>query len=333
MVRSPVNVLGYGVGTLLASREPFSAWDVSRIQQVADNMLFEVVLAPGQVGSDPILAEIAETEDPGALPLDFPMDISAPTDNRPFFFQMIRFQDVFDASLYGGKDTRFVTRPVLVLFSLAVSVLALTALCILFPLVRTTSRKALQGMLPLVVFFSGIGLGFMLLEVSQLQRLTIFLGHPTYALSVVLFSLLLSSGLGSLATERLVNPGLRPSLLWPFVVLLLVLVSFGLATPGAIDRFEAATTPVRILTAAVILAPMGLVMGMPFPIGMKVASLRPNAPTAFFWGINGATSVCASVLAVAIALGWGISTSFWVGCLSYAAASAALGLVVIRGRV
>jgi len=157
--------------------------------------------------------------------------------------------------------------------------------------------------------------------------------HPTYALSVVLFSLLLSSGLGSLATERLVNPGLRPSLLWPFVVLLLVLVSFGLATPGAIDRFEAATTPVRILTAAVILAPMGLVMGMPFPIGMKVASLRPNAPTAFFWGINGATSVCASVLAVAIALGWGISTSFWVGCLSYAAASAALGLVVIRGRV
>jgi hypothetical protein len=261
------------------------------------------------------------------------MDISAPTDDRPFFFQMIRFQDVFDFSLYGEKDTRFVTRPVLVLFSLAVAVLGLTALCILLPLLLTTTRGALQGMLPLLVFFAGIGLGFMLLEISQMQRLTIFLGHPTYGLSVVLFSLLLASGLGSLATERMVNPGLRPAHLWPFVLLLLVLVATGFLTPGVIDRFEGATTPVRILTAAVILAPMGLVMGMPFPLGMKVASLRPNAPTVFLWGINGATSVCASVLAVAIAMGWGISTSFWVGCVSYAVASGALGLVAIRRRV
>jgi len=296
-------------------------------------MLFEVVLAPGQAGSDPVFAKIAEAEDPEALPLGFRMDISPPTDDRPFFFQMIRFQDVFDASLYGDKDTRYVTRPVLVLFSLAVAVLGLTALCILFPLLLTTTRQALQGMLPLVVFFSGIGLGFMLLEISQMQRFTIFLGHPTYALSVVLFSLLLASGLGSLATERLVNSGLRPSLLWPFALLLLVLIATGFLTPEAIDRFEGATTPVRILTAAVILAPMGLVMGMPFPLGMKVASLRPNAPTVFLWGINGATSVCASVLAVAIAMSWGISTAFWVGFASYAMASAAMGLVAIRRRV
>lgn len=333
LVKSPANIFGYGVGTLLASPEPFSASDVSRIRQVADDMLFEVVLAPGQVGSDPMFAKIAEAEDPTTLPLDFRMDISAPTDNRPFFFQMIRFQDVFDFSLYGEKDTRFVTRPVLVLFTLSVAVLGLTALCILFPLLLTTTRQAVQGILPLVVFFSGIGLGFMLLEISQMQRLTIFLGHPTYALSVVLFSLLLASGLGSLATERLVNPGLRPSLLWPFALLLLVLVATGFLTPEAIDRFEAATTPVRILTAAVILAPMGLVMGMPFPIGMKVASLRPDTPTVFLWGINGATSVCASVLAVAIAMGWGISTAFWAGFASYAIASAAMGLVAVRRRV
>lgn len=320
------------VGTILVSREPFSASDVALIQSIARQMQFAVVLAPGSEGSDPTFAKIAETDDPGSVPLGFPADISAPTDDRPFFFQMVRFQDLFDPSLYRhGLD--YLTRPVLVLFSLALAVLALTVLCILLPLLRTTRRRALQGMVPLLVFFCAIGLGFMLLEISQLQRLTIFLGHPTYALSVVLFSLLLASGLGSLATERLVIQGLRPSLLWPFVVLLLVLVASGLLTPEAIDRFQGATTPVRILTAAAILVPMGLVMGMPFPLGMKVASLRPNAPTVFFWGINGATSVCASVLAVAIAMGWGISTSFWVGCLSYAAASAAMGLLAIRGRL
>lgn len=335
LVRSHDSLRPWGwlaVGTILVSREPFSASDVATIQRIAEQMQFDVVLAPGSPGSDPLFAEIAESRDPGSVQLGFPADISPPTDDRPFFFQMIRFQDLFDPSLY-RLGIHYLTRPVLVLFSLAVSVLGLTALCILLPLLGTTRRKALHGMLPLLVFFAAIGLGFMLLEISQLQRLTIFLGHPTYALSVVLFSLLLASGLGSLATERLVNPGLRPSLLWPLVLLLLVLVASGFMTPAAVDRFEDATTPVRILTAAVILAPMGLVMGMPFPLGMKVASLRPNAPTVFFWGINGATSVCASVLAVAIAMGWGISTSFWAGCCCYAAASAALGLLALRRRL
>lgn len=337
LVRSAEVLPDIAMATILVSDEPFSASDVAEIQRVARDLRFEVLLTPDQVGSDPLFAEIAEADDPGSLDLGFPGDISAPTDNRPFFFQMIRFQDLFDSSLYGGFSADYLIKPVLVLFSLAVAVLGLTAVFIVFPLLLTTSRKALQGMMPLVVFFGCIGLGYLLLEVSQMQRLIIFLGHPTYALSVVLFSLLLFSGLGSLATERLVRPrpnaGVSPSLLWPLVVLLLVLVAFGFVTPTAIDRFGAETTPVRILTAVAILAPMGLLMGMPFPLGMKVASLRPNAPTAFFWGINGATSVCASVLAVAISMGWGISSAFWAGCLSYAAASAALGLVVVRGRV
>lgn len=327
---------GIAVTTILVSREPFSASDIAEIERVVRFLQFEVLLTPDQVGSDPLFAKIAETDDPATLDLGFPADISAPTDDRPFFFQMIRFQDLFDSSLYGGFND-YLAKPVLVLTSLAGAVLGLTALFILLPLLLTTSRNALQGMLPFVVFFSGIGLGFLLLEISQLQRLIIFLGHPTFALSVVLFSLLLFSGLGSLATEWLVkptlNPKLRLSLLWPLLVLLLVLVTFGLATPTAIDRFDASTTPVRIMAAVAILAPMGLMMGMPFPLGMKLASLRPNAPTAFFWGINGATSVLASVLAVSISLGWGISNAFWLGTVSYAVASAALGLVIVRGRV
>jgi predicted membrane-bound spermidine synthase len=161
-------------------------------------------------------------------------------------------------------------------------------------------------------------------EVSQLQRLIIFLGHPSYALSVVLFSLLLSSGIGSLATQRLGNPHLRLSTLWPFVPLMALLVAFAFVTPIVIDRFDSSTTPVRIAAATAMLVPIGFLMGMPFPIGMKMASLRPNAPTAFLWGINGAMSVCASVLAVVIALSWGISSAFWVGCVCYAVGLAAL---------
>jgi len=222
----------------------------------------------------------------------------------------------------------YLRRPTRVLFSLTIAVMSLTFLSIVLPLALTTKKASLRGMLPFFVFFSGIGLGFLLVEVSQLQRLIIFLGHPSYALSVVLFSLLLSSGIGSLATQRLGNPHPRLSTLWPFVPLVVLLVAFGFATPLAIDRFDSATTPVRIVTAALLLAPVGFLMGMPFPIGMKMASLRPQAPTAFLWGINGAMSVCASVLAVLIAISWGISTAFWAGCASYAVAVAALAYAV-----
>jgi len=121
-----------------------------------------------------------------------------------------------------------------------------------------------------------------------------------------------------------VNPHIRWSALWPFGMLLLVLVTFGFVTPWTVERLDSATMPVRILAATLILMPMGLVMGLPFPIGMRAASAHSNAPTVLLWGVNGATSVTASVLGVAIALGWGIAASFWTGAFFYAVAVAAL---------
>ncbi|MDP3768639.1 MAG: hypothetical protein Q8S13_11550, partial [Dehalococcoidia bacterium] len=336
LVRSELLLPDIAVVNILVSREPFSPQDDADVRRIADERDWEVILTPTDGGPDPLFAQIADADDVGSVDLGFPGDISPPTDDRPFFFQMVGLQDVFDASLYGGFND-YLARPVLVLLSLSIAVLGLAALFIVLPLLVTTSRNALRGMLPFVVFFCAIGLGFLLLEIAQMQRLIIFLGHPTYALSVVLFSLLVFSGLGSLATERLANPstrlGLRASVLGPLLGLLALLVAFGFLTPAVIDRFDAGTTAVRIGAAVAILAPMGLLMGMPFPLGMKVASLRPGAPTAFFWGINGATSVCASVFAVVISMGWGISAAFWAGCLSYATAAIAMGAVVLRGRV
>lgn len=319
------------VATILVSDQPFSAADVEELQGVAARLRFEMVLAPEPAQSDPLFASIAAAGDPNTVHLGVPADISAPTDDRPYFFLMLGYRDVFDPHAY--TLSKNLTQPVLVLFSLSLAVIGLTLLCILFPLALATSRRALQGTILLIVFFCSIGLGFLLLEISQMQRLIIFLGHPTYALSVVLFSLLVFSGLGSLATERLTDAGRSKSLLLPFAALLVVLATFGLVTTSVIDASEGATTPARIAIAAAILAPMGFLMGMPFPLGMKVAALRPNAPTTFFWGINGATSVCASVLAVAISLGWGVSAAFWVGFASYVIATSAISLTVLRQRI
>jgi hypothetical protein len=208
----------------------------------------------------------------------------------------------------------------------------MTVAFIVVPLLVSTSSRAHRGMTPFYVYFAGIGLGFLLIEIAQLQRLSIFLGHPTYALTVVLFSLLVSSGIGSMVSNRVTDPG-RPKLtLVPVGALVATVAVFGLLTPEIIERMDGATTPLRIATAVAILVPCGLLMGMAFPIGMRAASSRPGAPTAFLWGINGATSVCASVFGVAIAVFYGISASYATGVGAYAVAAAAL-VVIVRLQI
>jgi cation transport ATPase len=124
-----------------------------------------------------------------------------------------------------------------------------------------------------------------------------------------------------MATERFVRTENPRSLIVPLLVLLGILIVFGLVTPGILTSNDGATTPARVAIAVGMLAPISLVMGMPFVIGMRAASARPGAPTAFLWGINGAASVCASVFGVVIAVFFGISTAFWTGAAVYAVAA------------
>jgi hypothetical protein len=145
-----------------------------------------------------------------------------------------------------------------------------------------------------------------------MQRLVVFLGHPVYALAVVLFTLLLASGLGSLS----VAPGSKFTVKTRLVALLAVLAIFGVLTPLLVSSLDAADTVVRIAVSIAILLPLGFFMGMAFPIGMISAKEKSELIAPWLWGINGAFSVCASVIAVAISLSFGISATFWtvVGC-------------------
>jgi hypothetical protein len=311
-----------GVGTILVSPDPFSEGDLNAIWRVCKDLQFEIVLSPrGAFGS--AFTKIAEGKDPETVVAGFPIDISAPTDDRPFFFNMLRLRDMFKKGLSEKAAIRFNLKAVSLLGALIGIVLGLTLLCIVLPLLSTARRETLKGTFPFFMFFAAIGLGFMFVEISQLQRLIVFLGHPTYGLSVVLFSLLLSSGLGSFLTKRVGDGGIaRPGAV-RLILLLCVLGLFGAVTPAAVQALQEQSTPARIAAAACMLCPLGLFMGMAFPLGLKLASARSESVTPWLWGINGATSVCASVLAIAIALSMGISATFWGGFVCYGAALAA----------
>ena len=254
------------VATILVSPQPFSAADVAKMNAEAKRLQFGTVLTPDRAVNHRFAALAAPGGPSAALHL-FNEDVSPPTDNRPFFFQMADLGTLLTNR--GSLDER-VTQPVLVLGLLAVAVLLLTALFIVVPLLLTTKRAARRGMRPFYVYFAGIGLGFLMVEFSQLLRLSVYLGHPIYALTVVLFSMLVFSGVGSMVSERIVDPERPRSVVTPLAVLLGVLVVFGAITPVVIRHTAGATTPMRILIAVGLLAPIGLMMGMPLAMGMRV---------------------------------------------------------------
>ena len=314
-----------GVGTMLLSRDPLSAQDLDILESVAAKMQFEIVQSP-RFSADDTFAAIASADRLSDAVARHPLNIAAPTDDTPFFFHMLRLRDVFNTARWHDQGiVRFNMTAVGVLGVLMVTVALLTTACIAVPLLVATPSKAdsARGIKSHLLYFSAIGFGFMLIEISQVQRLTIFLGHPVYSLSVVLFSLLLASGLGSLSTDRLAGEVHRRRLLL-LGLLIVTLVAFGALTPIVIGQFEAASTSMRIAISVAILLPIGFFMGMAFPIGMQRALAETPSSAPWLWGVNGAASVCASVLVVVIAIGAGISAAFWVGTACYVVAVATL---------
>lgn len=313
-----------GIGTMLVSRDPLSGTDLDALEATAGRMRFDIVQSPRQSSDDTFaaLADGARLHDAIAAN---DLNISAPTDDTPFFFHMLRLRDVFNTARWRDQGiVRFNMTAVGVLGVLLVTVTALTGACIVWPwLLAGAKNPALRHDAGThLAYFAAIGFGFMLVEISQVQRLTIFLGHPVYSLSVVLFSLLVASGAGSISTVHVVDQhrGARLRL----VLLVTVLVIFGAATPSAMGQFASASTPLRITISVAILVPLGFCMGMAFPIGMARAMREKPSLAPWLWGINGAASVCASVLAVVIALAAGISAAFWTGAACYAVALASL---------
>lgn len=323
VIRNPDNDVKPGVGTMLLSKAPFTQSDVSTVEAICRRMQFDITLTPTH-SADPVFETLASGKDADAFIASFPINVAAPTDDNPFFFHMLRLRDFLRGLYTYQESTEFNMKAVYVLGVLLASMLVLTLLCIVVPLILTSGRQSLAGQTPLFVFFGAIGLGFILVEISQMQRLIVFLGHPTYGLTVVLFALLLSSGIGSLLSGRLIGDGSRWRSLVPLAALLAVILAFGILTPPLIRALAPATTPIRIAAAIGILLPLGLFMGMPFPLGMQLANRRSPGLTPWLWGINGMTSVLGSVLAVAIALAAGIAASFWMGMTCYAVAAAAL---------
>src|ERR1700692_3046202 len=218
-----------------------------------------------------------------------------------------------------------VTLAMLVLISLA-----LVVATIVVPLQPTVREAGWQLAVGGTVYFALIGSGFMMVEIALLQRMSVFLGHPVYALSVVLFSLILWAGFGSLASERMRLAGTGKLLAWS-VASAAYLFALPFWLPPLLVDLDGADLLVRAGFCVLVLAPAGFLMGFGFPTGMRLVSAISTGPTPWFWGINGAAGVLAASVAVATSIAFSIDTTLRIGAACYLLVAAPAMLLMSAG--
>jgi hypothetical protein len=326
---------GHSVATLLVGARPLTADDLQRLHAWCVQKGFDELLHGGMPPS--LWTQLAATVEPRALLRASAVDLSAPTDDRPFFFNMLRLRDAFTRSaapldvITGNTDA---VRTLGWLFAITV---VLSALFVLTPLwSRRSAGRAPPAAASRMVYFAALGVGFIMIEVSQMQRLMISLGHPVYGLTVVLVSLLVAAGLGSLWTQRAGRAG-RPAswLLRALLVLLLTAIVTAAATAALAAPLVRLPSVVRIVCSVGLLGPLGFLLGMPLASGLALSAGDPDSYRALYWGVNGATSVCGSVLAMMVSLSLGITVTYGFGVLAYllATGAAAVAFDPVSARV
>jgi hypothetical protein len=203
-----------------------------------------------------------------------------------------------------------------------------TALVVLFvigPLVFAGRGQARpRGWFAWLVYFGALGAGFMLIEVSVLQRFVLLLGHPVYSLTVTLFSLLLGTGLGAAWSRRFDAASLRRSGAIGIVMIALIALAFIVVGTPIVNWAIPFSRHARMLVASAMLVPIGVVLGVPMPTGMRILSARSPQMLAWAWGMNGALSVLGATLAIFIAMNWGFRVTLLTACITYLIGLAAL---------
>jgi len=245
-------------------------------------------------------------------------NIAASTDDNPFFFFTQRFSQLLANPWAAITENN---APVSMTLLLLLVALGACVYYIALPFARLARRMPLMELTPPVAYFSAIGMAFMLIEISQMQRLMVFLGHPVYGLGVVLFTILLCSGIGSATVGALApRPG---AVIGRLAALLATLALVGELTPLVTAWTRSEATDVRILVSALLLAPPAFCMGMMFPLGLNIwrrhADLLP-----FFWSANGITSMLASVLGMVLSIEFGIANTYAIGVGFYVVSAAML---------
>ena len=313
---------------VLAKKSAFTPEEEASVRaHMARNTNLFAQYFPSDHPNNPFSRLIA-SNDPYAFAKQYAYNVAPVTDNAPFFFFTLKLRQVLDPkSLRDGIDWKVNLGVGVLLMVFAISVMAVLAFLII-PLAVSGGRNR-APVLPLL-YFVAIGLGYIIVEITFIQRFVLFLGHPTYALTVVVFLLLLSSGAGSMFSKKWLPDSAK---LWqPLGMIVMVLLFYVVLLPRALGAFVGLPFEAKLLVSAALLVPLGFIMGVPFPTGLRALALFQKlhrqsneggiseGPVEWAWALNAGASVLGSVTAILVAIQFGLNVTLLCGAAAYSLA-------------
>ncbi|MGH9515857.1 MAG: hypothetical protein ACRD3P_09305 [Terriglobales bacterium] len=310
---------------VLAKKSPFTAAEETTVKQfLSEHSPLKLLYAPSEQGAN-AFTSLLQSNDPYAFSAKYVYNVSPVTDNAPFFFFTLKPEQLWRSTVKsGGLDWKVNLGIAVLAMLLVISVFAVLVFLIVPLLLRTEHAGNPASLL----YFVAIGLGYILVEVTFIQRFVLFLGHPTYALTVVVFLMLLSSGAGSVISKKWIA---NPQRVWlPLIITSSVLMVYVWVLPPILNNLVGAPFPGKLVISAFLLTPLGFAMGMPFPAGLRALAATHGStgnPIEWAWAMNAASSVLGSVLAMVIAIQFGLSVTLICGATAYLLA------LLLRGKL
>ncbi len=337
-------IRGWKTATLVVKNGELSDEEIGRIRKFCEERAFDVAYLPGIEQGETNRFNVLERPylHEGALKLlgdeaaDFTarykFDIRPATDDRPYFMNFFKWgtlPEILKLKGAGGASLMEWGYPVLI--ATLVQALILSAILVLLPLRSLRGAAGTRrSRLAIAGYFSLLGLAFLFLEIAFIQKFILFLGHPIYAVAVILASFLIFAGIGSGISHAVINRSrLRAERLILIAASSIAAISliYVLALPHIFGALVGLCSTARIVMSVILIAPPALFMGIPFPVGLRLAGRIDDGLVPWAWGINGCASVVSPILATILAIHLGFTAVVALAAALYLAASAvALGL-------
>ena len=315
--------------TMILKKSELTQRDIDKIKKFAASRRFDLIYYPGIREEETnifiktpsneyfrIFQNLIFPETRRRITADYLFDIGPVHDEDPFFNYYLKIRNVREIyRLMGGKWQYFIEEGYL-LPVIFVQVFILSVMLIILPSLKSGPKSRLDSspsLIPSLAYFAVLGTGYMFIEISFIQKMILPLENPSYAVSVVLSSMLISSGTGSLLSQRYENVRRMETLL----VLCLVIFLYSLFLPTIMAVISPYPLPAKLVSVFFILMPAGMFMGIPFPLGLSFLGRRNPSLITWAWAVNGCLSVISPILAVMLAISAGFKTVLISGVMMY----------------
>lgn len=322
MVVREGSVAGWGArDTVVISRKPFGSADLARARAAISLSGMETVYLPGETPLN-AFRELLNASDPAEFYRNYRYDVSPVDDNRPFFFYTVQPRDIFNFLKGPAESADYkINRAVPLLFALVgISLLATIVILLLPPVLLGTRLPREKGVLTFLLYFVCIGVGYILIQVALIQKFVILLGHPTYALTVIIFSMLVSSGLGSYFSRRFIG-GSDARLMQTLGIVSALVMLLAFLAPVVTNAGIPWPLSAKVLITVTLIAPAAFAMGIPFPTGLARLEAMHPLSVRWAWALNAAASVLGSASAIFLAIYIGLRQTLLIGGLLYIGAA------------